>query len=105
VSLPLSTSPERFSVGVGQKSEVEGTPLHFALFSHSDRKAAPFKTTYTYKGLRIGRIRSLIMAALLSRCGHYIFVLRFLSFFFIPRLISAVADWMSAIHDVALVRI
>jgi len=23
-------------------------PLHFALFSHSDRKAAPFKTTYTY---------------------------------------------------------
>jgi len=34
------------------------------------------------------------MAALRSRCGHYIFVL-FLSFF--PRLISAAADWMSAI--------
>jgi len=37
------------------------------------------------------------MAALRSRCGHYIFVL-FLSFFlssFFPRLISAVADWMS----------
>ena len=31
---------------------------------------------------------------LLCRCGHYIFVL-FLSFF--PRLISAVADWMSTI--------
>jgi len=32
----------------------------------------------------------LVMAALRSRCGHYIFVL-FLSIFF-PRLISAVAD-------------
>ena len=38
----------------------------------------------------------LVMAALRSRCGHYIFVL-FLSSFFIPRLISAVADWMSTI--------
>jgi len=35
------------------------------------------------------------MAALRSRCGHYIFVL-FLSSFF-PHLISAVADWMSTI--------
>jgi len=35
-----------------------------------------------------------------SRCGHYIFVLWFLSsffFFFIPRLILAVVDWMSTI--------
>jgi len=62
----------------------------------------------------------LLMAALRSRCGHYIFALWFLSsssssfygramalahilvlsycfFFFFPRLISAVADWMSAI--------
>jgi len=40
----------------------------------------------------------LVMAALHSRCGHYIFVL-FLScsFFFFPRLISVVADWMSTI--------
>ena len=38
----------------------------------------------------------LVMAALRSRCGHYIFVL-FLSSFFIPRLISAVGDWMSTI--------
>jgi len=36
------------------------------------------------------------MAALRSRCGHYIFALWFLSFF-LPRLISAVADWMSTI--------
>jgi len=35
------------------------------------------------------------MAALHSRFGHYIFVLFLLSFF--PRLISAVADWMSII--------
>jgi len=43
----------------------------------------------------------LIMAALRSRCcGHYVFALWFLlsSFFsFFPRLISAVAYWMSAI--------
>jgi len=41
---------------------------------------------------------NLFMAILCSRCGHYIFVLWFLSSsFFIPRLISAVADWMCTI--------
>jgi len=37
------------------------------------------------------------MAALCSRCGHYIFVLFLSSFFLLlfPRPISAVADWMS----------
>ena len=44
----------------------------------------------------------LVMAALRSRCGHYIFALWFLSIFyllsfFVPRLISAAADWMSTI--------
>ena len=41
----------------------------------------------------------LIMAAQHSRCGHYIFALWFylLLSFFIPRLISAVAGWMSTI--------
>jgi len=39
----------------------------------------------------------IFMAALRSRCGHYIFALWFLSIFFIPRLISAAADWMSTI--------
>ena len=41
-----------------------------------------------------------VMAALRSRCGHYIFALWFLLLLFLsffPRLISAVADWMSAI--------
>jgi len=39
-----------------------------------------------------------VMAALCSRGGHYIFALWFLlSSLFFPRLISAVADWMSAI--------
>jgi len=41
-------------------------------------------------------VAALIMAALRRRCGHYIFALWFLSFFF-PRLISSVADWMSTI--------
>ena len=34
------------------------------------------------------------MAALHNRCGHYILQLWFLSFFFFPRLFSAVGDWM-----------
>ena len=38
----------------------------------------------------------LIMAALRSRCGYYIFALWFLLSFF-PRLISAAVDWMSTI--------
>ena len=40
------------------------------------------------------------MVALWNRADHYIFMLWFvllLSFFFFPRLISAAADWMSAI--------
>jgi len=42
----------------------------------------------------------LFMAALRSTCGHYIFALWFLlssSSSFFPRLISAVAHWMSTI--------
>jgi len=42
----------------------------------------------------------LIMVALCNRADHYIFILWFLSIFylfFIPRLISVVGDWMSAI--------
>jgi len=48
-------------------------------------------------------IVSFIMVALCNRADHYIYVLWFvlllLSFFlaFFPRLISAAADWMSAI--------
>jgi len=51
------------------------------------------------------------MAALRSRCGHYIFALYsfYLLSSFSPRLTSAVADWMSTAlactHGVALVRI
>jgi len=50
------------------------------------------------------------MAALCNRAGHYIFAVWFLllSVFFFPRLMSAVAEWMSTIlltYGVALVRI
>ena len=48
--------------------------------------------------------RPLIMVALCNRqtiifscCGLFFFFFFFLSFFFFPRLISAAADWMSAI--------
>jgi len=39
----------------------------------------------------------LIMAALRSRCRHYIFALWFLLSSFFPHLILAVADWMLTI--------
>ena len=43
-------------------------------------------------------VTTIFMAALLSRCGRYIFALWFLLISFIfSRLISAVADWMSTI--------
>ena len=48
----------------------------------------------------------IFMAALHSRCGHYIFCA--VSSFFFSRLISAVGNWMSphtSIHGVVLVRI
>ena len=38
------------------------------------------------------------MVAFWNRADHYIFALWFLLSFFFPRLISAVADWMSAMH-------
>jgi len=46
-----------------------------------------------------GLFYGLFMAALRSRCGHYIFALWFLFLLlsFLPRLISAVTDKMSAI--------
>jgi len=42
---------------------------------------------------------AVFMAALCIRAGHYIFAMWFLSsiYLFFPRLISAVADWMSTI--------
>ena len=43
---------------------------------------------------------SIFVVALWNRADHYIFILWFLlssSYFLFPRLISAVADWMSAI--------
>jgi len=47
----------------------------------------------------LSQMRTVFMAALWNRAGHYIFALWFLSssFFFFPRLISAVGDWMSTI--------
>ena len=50
------------------------------------------QTTVVLHFFSIGTL--IIMATLRSRCGHYIFALWFLLFLF-PRLISAVAHWMS----------
>jgi len=39
----------------------------------------------------------IIMVALWNRADHYIFILSFVVLLFFPRVISAVAEWMSAI--------
>jgi len=70
---------------------------HFGPRSPADVWATP------YFGRLWSKICTLFMAALRSRCGHHIFALWFLSYiyllsFFIPRLISAAADWMSTIR-------
>ena len=62
-----------------------------------------FKVHSTKYNVILLQVISFIMAALHSRCRHYIFVLWFLltiCFFylsFFPRLFSAVTDWMSTI--------
>jgi len=72
------------------------------------------KMPHRVRGINFLVLSGFFMAALRSRCGHYIFALWFLSSmfyllsFFIPRLISAVAAWMPTIlstRGVALVRI
>ena len=92
-----------------------------ALVASAGSYAAHSEMLRTEKGRRKGtksaqcnklldgsRGEALVMVALWNRADHYIFALwLFLSFFlfFFPRLISAIGDWMSAIHGVALVRI
>ena len=77
-------------------------------FVHAVLENDHFLNTYISQGrvatrLRCGGIFNyhFVMAAVRSRCGHYIFALWFLlsssSFFFFPRLILAVEGWMSTI--------
>jgi len=60
----------------------------------------PFSQSPAYRysdKRRLFYFSRVIMAALRSRCGHYIFVLFLLLLSFFPRLVSAVADWMFTI--------
>jgi len=56
---------------------------------------------------RLQRFKLILSATLRSRCGHYIFALWFLSFFFSsPNLSGRGLDvYHTSTHDVALVRI
>jgi len=80
------------------------TPLPLKI-AHSHGGSGPH-LTHDYLGpsepkTQTASVFSFFMAAQCNRAGHYIFALWFfLSFFFFlffPRLISAVADWMSTI--------
>ena len=84
--------------GQRQRQSRQSMDTSFRLERIERRAAALGATHFTYELHE----RYVFMAALRNRCGHYIFVqscgffgLR--SFFIFPRLISAVADWMSAI--------
>ena len=65
-----------------------GNVLLYATFTIFKKKFVTFLTSFTFL--------IFIMVALWNRAVHYIFILWFLLSFF-PRLISAVADWKSAI--------
>jgi len=94
-------------------SGVWGTPANFNWFRvlarHSGVRQPNFAALNRGRHLcsawrpsRWALAHILVMAAMHSRCGHYIFALWFLlssSFFlsFFPRLISAVGYWMSTI--------
>jgi len=73
------------------------TRLSHLLTHLTKNKFDPRSTVHNLFGARSRK--KTFMAALCNRTGHYIFALWFLSFFFFffPRLISAVADWMSTI--------
>jgi len=76
-------------------SSVWGTPGNFNWF----RVLAPLLHGICSAGRpsRWALAHILVMVALCNRAVHYICALWFLSSFFFPRLISAVADWMSTI--------
>ena len=79
------------------KSVIVNIPTHHIQIGRTTRQhSRVHNATMALKFLLIWPGRRLIMAALRSRCGHYIFAPWFLSSFF-PRLISAVTDWMSTI--------
>ena len=63
------------------------------LYAHGSQRCRRFVAPFH---LPLVRPPHLTMAALRSRCGHYVFALWFLLSFF-PRLISAITDWMSAV--------
>jgi len=63
--------------------------LEFLLFSVFQRNVS--------RCLSVCLLNPFVMAALRSRCGHYIFALWFLLSSFFPCLISTIADWMYTI--------
>ena len=78
---------------------VHASRTQAAFLCNACRRLLNFVTFYVF---------NIFMAALCPKCGHYIFALWFLSIFllssyFFPRLISAVGDWMSTIHDLHIV--
>ena len=90
-----------------QNSERTITPLLLTVITHDTHCTRKHKYRHNEPITQVEIcLITVIMAALCSRCGHYIFVLFlsiflpfFLSFFLFlfPRLISAIADWLFTI--------
>ena len=79
-------------------------PVCYVKTGRHGKKTSNIIITLHRKNVSIITNIPVIMVALCNRADHYIFALWFLSSFFLsfflfffPRLISAVADWMSAI--------
>jgi len=89
--LPVWGTPANFN-----RFRVLAALLHGTWSSGREPKfAALNRGRSAWRPSRWALVHIVVMAAMHSRCGHYIFALWFVLFF--PRLIIAVADWMSAI--------
>jgi len=102
---PCSAIVDHMASGVGNIDVGDMLKQVVIISNIFTRGATLFNFVVIYSGSKLQTgakfdvYNCLVMAALCNRTGRYIFARWFLSIFylFFPRLISAVADWMSTI--------
>ena len=103
--------PHKWSPVTGRAQDSESTPAEDRRYTTGPRKSVLLKCVKNYENRRssskdvLNQMQwpRLIMAALWNRADCYIFILWFLSIFYLflfPRLISAAAHWMSTVLPV-----
>ena len=98
----MAFSTHLFTAGLENFAEValRYILIHVSCVAWNDDKRSLKSQQTSAKSAALQVLKHFIMVALCNRADHYIFMLWFVLlsfFFFFPRLISAAADWMSAI--------